>query len=546
MNHSIPLALLAADTDRTQDFVFESSRLPEIRGASRQLDDLNQEIKRIVEKAIAPYQKQAASCQVIFAGGGGLLALVPQAIAADLVREIESLYPRETTLATITAAARPITAEMLEQGYPPNSDQAFGTLVRWAGTWLRQRKESKPTVPFIPALPHVERCVSCHQRPANPETRDTVWGPLCNVCYGKRRAAERTYWFDQFRKETGQPAAEIPKTLAEIGQACAARPGHVGFIYLDGDSLGQVLETLPTMQAYHAFSQAIEAIARKTVFDALKILCPVEIEGDPERAERRVKIHPFEILTIGGDDIMLIVPADHALPIASAISQGFTAGMRAHLAKADVPSSVKTHTYTLSGGVVLADDHNPVRFLRNLAERLQDNAKVRLAKYKRDGDESAGKSPPEAPQMGYLDFQVLTGDMLELDVARLREGYPYTLKLPNETRALRLVGRPYAANQVEVLWQGLQALRRKGFPNSQMTQLTEALLRGRQEATLFYLYQRARDRTGAYDVLESLLRSLQNINARDPLPWRKVSDKDQSYSHETVLWDIAELYGYVV
>jgi CRISPR-associated protein Cmr2 len=544
LDHSIPLALLAADTDRTQDFVFESSRLPEIRGASRQLDDLNQEIKQMVEDRIAPYQEKGAACQVVFAGGGGLLALAPEAIAADLVQEIEALYPRRTTLATITAAARPVTAEMLEQGYPPAPEQAFGTLVRWAGTWLRRRKESKPDAPFIPALPHVERCASCQQRPANPATRDEVWGPLCDVCNGKRQAAEREYWFDQFRKETGQPAAETPKTLAEIGQACAARPGHVGFIYLDGDNLGQVLETLPTLQDYRAFSQAIEATARKAVFDALRIVRPAEIEGDPERAKRPVIIHPFEILTIGGDDIMLIVPADQALPIAATITQAFTAGMRERLMQTDVLSSIKTHTYTLSGGVVLADDHNPVRFLRDLAERLQDSAKARLAQDKSNGD--AGASHPQTPAAGYLDFQVLTGDMLELDVTRLRAGHPYTLKLPNEARALRLVGRPYTARQVEVLWQGLYALRRQGFPNSQMKQLTAALLGGRQETTLFYLYQRARDRTGAYEVLDNLLHTLQHTDAHDPLPWRKVSNEDRVYSHETVLWDIAELYGYVV
>lgn len=49
MNGEPQRALLSADTDRTQDFVFESARLPEIRGASRQLDDLNAEIAELVE-----------------------------------------------------------------------------------------------------------------------------------------------------------------------------------------------------------------------------------------------------------------------------------------------------------------------------------------------------------------------------------------------------------------------------------------------------------------------------------------------------------------
>jgi CRISPR-associated protein Cmr2 len=470
------------------------------------------------------------------------LALVPQASAAGLVREIEALYPRETTLATITAAARPVTAAMLEQGYPPDPGQAFGTLVRWAGTWLRQRKESKSTAPFIPALPHTERCASCQRRPAKPDTRKQVWGPLCDVCAAKRQVVRHEYWFEEFRRVTGEPVADIPQTLGEIGQACSARPGHIGFIYLDGDGLGQVLETLPTAPAYHTFSAAVEATARDAVFQSLRLLRPATVEGDPEtRAGQRVTIHPFEILTIGGDDIMLITPADCALSIASAIAQRFTAGMRQRLAAADVPAAVKTRPYTLSGGVVLAAAHNPVRFLRDLAEQLQDSAKAQLAKARRMAAEQSTATPAE----GYLDFQALAGDMLELDVAHLRAAYPYMLSSPNTAHPLRLVGRPYTAAQTEALWQGLHALRQKGFPNSQITQLTGALLHGRQEATLFYLYQRARDRTGGYAVLDALLRKLQDTTIGDPLPWRKLSAPDRRYDYETILWDIAELYGYV-
>ncbi len=36
-----PIVVFSADTDRTQAYVFESNKLPEIRGASRQLSELN-------------------------------------------------------------------------------------------------------------------------------------------------------------------------------------------------------------------------------------------------------------------------------------------------------------------------------------------------------------------------------------------------------------------------------------------------------------------------------------------------------------------------
>jgi hypothetical protein len=60
--------LLVADTDRTQDYVFESSRLPEIRGASHLLTNL--------EKWAAAQVEQAGG-DVILSGGGNLFAILP-------------------------------------------------------------------------------------------------------------------------------------------------------------------------------------------------------------------------------------------------------------------------------------------------------------------------------------------------------------------------------------------------------------------------------------------------------------------------------------
>jgi CRISPR-associated protein Cmr2 len=258
------------------------------------------------------------------------------------------------------------------------------------------------------------------------------------------------------------------------------------------------------------------------------------VAGDVEvRGERGdpVTIHPFEILTIGGDDVMLIAPADRAIPIACAISRGFERTMREKLAAApDLPAEVREATYTLSGGVVLAADRNPVRFLRDLAKQLQDGAK----RARRD----AGSA------QSYLDFLVLTsGDIAEQNVRHLRQGYPYTLEGPPR---LRMGMRPYPASVLQALWQGVGALRDVNFPDSQMAQLSEALLSGRREATLFYLYQLGRDRARSkrpYPALDRVLRAVQQPDdAKDPLPWVRLQDEEHDYA--TALWDVAELFSF--
>jgi len=576
-------ALLAADTDRTQDYVFESARLPEIRGASRQLDDLNQKIREIIEE-------RDPESNVIFANGGGLLALVSPDKAPVLTCEIEALYPSKTTVATITADCRPITPEMLEQGYPPNPQAPFGALVRWAGTWLRRRKESKPVHPFVESLPHAHRCASCQTRPVNPITLSFYpdW-LLCDVCLAKRHYIGRDFWFQAFQDYLDDPKhseqcqsyygsqrpfpsfrekAEdgdrlltrwTPQDLSEIGAACVARPGYVGLIYLDGDEMGHAFEQVPTSEAYTSLSNAVYQASEDAVMSALSQLHPAWVHPSPARPDDekplveqmdeqgRMRIHPFEIITIGGDDIILIVPADKVLSIAYTISQTFQARLCELLAGAALPQTLKEQPYTMSGGVVLASDHNPVRVLRDLAYELKDIAKKERKEREREGKEREEKEQREIKASeGYIDFLVLkSADMIERNVRQMRKRYPYCLEEVG-AKPLCLLGRPYAASVLKVLWCELEALRKDGkFPPSQMNQLAESLLQGRHESTLFYLYQRARDKKGYFAYMDRTLVAVQGSDARNPTPWVSWSGTDHRYSFRTVVWDIAELYDFV-
>lgn len=548
MKIKFPVALLVADTDRTQDYVFESARLPEIRGASRQLDDLNDRLGDLV-------QESDPEAYLVYATGGSLLALVSPDKAPILVRRIETLYPQETTVATITAAWREIDSEMFQKGYPP-SEAPFGSLLRWAGTWLRRRKESRETHPFLEALPHTERCRSCQIRPVAPQTATWDW-PLCHVCLSKRRYSQRDEWFRRFEKYLppqqtsdyygGKPTAcAYPQDLSELGAACAARPGYVGFIYLDGDDMGQVFAEARSPEDVHNLSEIIHRASKSAVWDALveQRMHPAEVTPSPSRAERggeqlapaqmvgeRVRIHPFEVITIGGDDIMLIVPADRAIPIACAIGRGFQERMAQELLGSNLSEKIRNKAFTLSGGVVIASDHNPVRVLRDLARELKSSAK----RSRREAQSSEG----------YLDFVTLkSADMVERSIEQMRERYPYRVEQPGE-KPLRLLGRPYPASTLMTLWEELTQLGQQGrFAKSQMHQLVESLLRGRHESTLFYLYQRAR-LPSPYQYLDKALFKVQGGDPHNPTPWIQRSDATGAVFYQSALWDFAELYDFV-
>lgn len=527
-------ALLAADTDSTQTYVFESNKLPQIRGASRQLDRLNQEIGHLVENQ---------GGYLVYAAGGSLLALIDlaQKEHLKLPHTIEEMYPLETGTATISAAYRRL---------PVDYQREFGKYVVWAGHWLRSHKESKAAPPFYETLPFQTVCASCQLRPANAALLQTNRPPRCSICDKKQQEGNKydnDSWYGRFLtwlekqensaskqsyfKDVPNPdSAIIPHTVDEIGKASRGRKGYVGFVYLDGDGIGQLLTKLDTPQDYKQLSEALTKSTKDAVFAALAAeLTPVLVEPSDARREDKetlvqsdqILIHPFDIITIGGDDVLLIVPADSALPITKRIGEAFGGSLT------PVVQTLLNNpqaTASMSAGVVLADDHTPVQMLFQLAtDLLKKGAKK---------------------QGGALDFHLLKSvDMMDGNITNMREQYPYYIeKVGDNFQDLRLLGRPYTYTQFERLWQGLSELRKEKFPTSQMNLLASVLFEGRRQSTLFYQYQHERQKK-AYEILEKLLVDLQGATSRDPLPWAAITG--EAYSHQTVLWDIAELYDFV-
>jgi len=533
--------LLAADTDRTQDYVFESNRLPEIRGASIHLDALNRWAGELIERE---------GGEVVFAGGGSLLALVPQTKADELIIQIETRYPSETGTATITAAWRPVTVDMLAKGYPDNAHAPFGSLMEWAGNWLRREKDSRIHTPWVESLPYVERCVSCRIRPANPEASFED-RPLCSICRRKREYASRDYWFEKFSAHLTEKhvmeaylagdstKCESPQDLSEIGQVCKSRPGYIGMIYLDGDDMGSVFGSLATKEQARVLSECIRKAAETAVMDALaaKIKAAVVSPSGTRQeglagqiVQEQTRIHPFDILTIGGDDVLLVVPADVAIPVATDISLRFKDEMCALLSSREDLSGLAKKPFTLSGGVVIADHHNPVRTLWEMARDLTKEAK---------------RSRPINAQEGYLDFVVLQGtDTPDRKIKRVRQLYPYLIVRPGHDKPLSLLGRPYAVSAIARAWVALTKLKAAPFHNSQMFMLAQELLAGKEQSNLFYRYQKRQQEKG-FDFLDEAVGILQgNPGQVNPLPWINNPPTHRIAAY-TVLWDLAELYSLV-
>lgn len=563
-------ALLAADTDRTLDYVFESAKLPEIRGASTILDDLNRQeaptlIKRLDENA-----------DQIYASGGSLLYEVDADKAPLIQQELEALYPLETGVATITCVYRELPGPA-DEGIPRTSldpeiveelspfqqkrlDKAdrqldcFGAWVRLLGHDLRRRKREKRYVPFVEAMPHAERCQSCRIRPA--ATVYAYYGesiPRCVECAKKNHASPRFPWRDKFdaklREYHPQLARKyfaiaeqgtVPLDLGVIGSACNPRnrnkSGYVAFIYADGDGVGSFVESRRTREQYQEMSQDLRDATWYAVTFALANNLAIEILDNPMSAEeteeeRQRATQPFEIITVGGDDVMLIVPAHVALKVAQDMAERFTEYLeKKGLEKKGIKD--QNRPLTLSSGVVIAPQHMPVRLMRDFAkELLKKGAKPRA----KNTDFAA------------VDFQVFTSTAVYgTDIMSLRRQAPYSvqpLDAPKD-KPLRLYHRPYTLPELKRLLHALSVLNAADFPTSQLYPLAGALERGRRRATLFYLYQRSRLKPSHRKALEQVESIIAAREDKDPIPWYK-ADHRESYMFSTTLRDVAELYDFV-
>ncbi len=632
------VALIMGGATKIKQYVFESSKLPEIRGASALLDRINlvdipalfnvsftdvddkqraQEVRENFERRHHMAPPTLPDC-LIYANGGEFLAFAPTKLAPQLAAEIEFLYTSETLIANSVAVWQPFSLEELAGG--------VGASVfwqRWADPAYRQRVEAVLGVSAAKALPkkkrfgelaaalasekfrrregnpspdyqtdlgrrapkstpqwetfaYGRRCRSCERRLAShtfplPEEEQAV----CEACYRKlemgweqkrgwvkhfehfllTQGKEEHYYYSlddqkiiqdvrplcQPRRWDGARLPDRPQDLHEIAKASTPQ-GYVGVIYADGNNMGAFLETLRSPQAYHDFAKAVWEAMQRAVFGALaQALHPVYVQRESKKRQEPFWVHPFEILSIGGDDLFLIVPVHQALPIAIAIAQGVEEIL------VQDPSFQKTRTYAsqqvhrctleatnrsddtlqsavgLSAGVLLADVHTPIFFQQILVEQLLKSAK-RRAKELRKQDHLGGT----IDFMALKSVTMITSKLDEFRISTLRVG-------PD-----RLTARPYTLLEMRQLLDTVRVLKSTRFPRSQLYALRQALWEGRLASTVDYLYFTERLGRQERDQIRAVLD--QRWCQGGAAPWRRVASGAHA---ETVLADLIELYDFV-
>jgi hypothetical protein len=445
-----PVALVSFDADRIKDYILATAKLAEMRGASaavRRGLDRNSVIDWL---RVGLGRREAMSCVVLFAGGGSGLLVTPASLAEKVEKLIEGKFAEKTHGGTCTAVSATFWPEELVWGKPMPSGAVgqglalsgglwntgdkplpFGALVGQLGVRLRRKKMEKFAGASFSALPGiVHRCESCGLDPAEmaSEADDQAAAGLCQSCRSKRKDGKKHAW-DEARSiddVVGKPSEN------ESPSEDRGRPGYVAVAHFDANGLGARLESLPTVEAVVGFSLAVSDLfeeCRKQVVKTLD-LGGTQDEKKPGR---------YQAPLFGGDDLLLILPADKAVEAVTWAMDFLNAGFSEGKSTTDAAARDALAKVSVSCGLVLAPPHFPMSLLFDYAQKMLDSAKdvsYRLAS--RPGPAGGSSGGPAYPAT--VDYLFLKDSSpLPVSPAEFRKR---RYALPHEL-GRAFTGRPY-------------------------------------------------------------------------------------------------------
>jgi hypothetical protein len=486
------LSLVALDTNHIKRYVFATDKLKEIRGASSLLDHLN---RRVMDQIAEDPEFRA---QKVFANGGSGLFLLDSEVARAFALRIQQEYQKETSGgASITFAIQELPSAVQDPWQEDLSETLKLLRYRLAEkklSWLVERTEPRGEVTAdrlalddcssFASHPFMHPCDACGQYyaedrdyndPPDEAARDPVY---CAVCLAKRtedlaiksgidalvearRKASTPVSSKRFPFAWQQILKELPKQY-EIPPG-TVRPGdfnelrgmgvgakeYLVVIYADGNGMGQMLEKLSTLSQFREMAESIDQAIYQSIGSAIGQYLPIQ-PGEGRTPPR----FPFDLLLVGGDDLMIVAPADRALDVALAIARTFH--------EATQKRDPEQKGYSLSIGVVLA----PVKYPFGLLQKQVDET-LQYAK-------KVGQDRPGSSKYGetFINFMTVTGSTSQ----DFEEVYS-SLRASKGGETFYGTLRPYTVEELALLQSKIREGKGRGLGRTKLYQVREAALK---------------------------------------------------------------------
>ena len=666
-NQQTKIGLVYGGATKIKQYVFASSKIQDIRGASALLDHVNLsdlkvffqknrvvDVSQWLQTNFPNLQTALISELIIYSTGGNILAFCPAAYINDLANAIEKRYTYVTLTANSCAVGNtfrlleirfgllqanientlwldwyrqnyqnPIVQACIGKSETGNSEsnspdleafrnhQSFNAITTKLAVLFNKRRSgndfidrpSRAYPPLFETHPYLRRDETDRQSatikvnlPNDPHfsepmarkraTSERVKKDVETPKWYQNSSLSQTWqppevegWvarFDEFLKanpeqqqqyyknispETDREKIAVSQSLKHISNASK---GFVAHIYADGNNMGGYIQKIRTPEEYKEFSQDISKATEYAVYQALsQHLHPHILENlnDPESGlQDGAIVHPFEIITIGGDDIFLIVPANKALEIVKTIAEQFEKILLKQtslnieiLGCYQVPKSTKpinlskAHRYSplptqlsqcqlsVSAGLLIASDDTPIYYAKKLTDELLKSAKKR------------GKALKETGYIGgTIDFLVMKAvTMISSDIEEFR-------KQGLTKGSLRFYAAPYTPHELEGLIKVVKALKDAEFPKSQLYQIRSLLESGKHTAILNYRYFRVRLKKGQPELQKEFEEAWcsAKTNEGNLAPWiynDGQSEPQQAIApfYETIWRDLVDIYDFI-
>ena len=506
--------LVSFDTDRIKEYVFATGKLKEIRGASAILDELNRQ--DMVEKS------QIFNAEKIYANGGSGMFTVSETSTEVLIQAVEREYHLKTRTGSITSAVTDLPDDFTNQC-------DVKPYLRTLGYRLRLRKDGKIVNQPLVTHPFLRTCDSCGEQYASESVAEPEPELLCGSCENKRdknneiRAdieviisgeineyVEHKLWHRLLRDLKGEDyeltGKNRPEDFNSLGEMSNPR-NYMGLIYADGDSMGKELEQLGNLDEVKQFSQAVDNAIYQAVQAAIIEYLP---PGDKE--------FPFDILMLGGDDLVMVTTAHKAIEVSLKIAEKFS-----EITNTDLGRSLK-----LSVGVAIAHTTFPFSSLLKLAEQALKFAKKEAAKRRRQGQQETKE--------GLINFIVESNsNSLDFD-----QYYNETLSDEDHKLSRTRTLRPYSLTDLRYLIKTIRSLKSKSFPRGKLKGLQDAVSQSRNQSLLDGL---AFLRGVKDEEQKQMFNFLSHFTTNPPsfsFPWFKEGD-----DYYTPFLDLIELYDFI-
>lgn len=511
------------DVDQIKKYVFATGKLKEIRGASAILDELNRKTMYELVRGIDPGVKK------IFANGGaGMFLVNDENKAASCIKAVEKLFHKKTLTGSISGAWA---------SYSDGDD--FKKVFDVLACRLRKAKDEKGFSVHPASHSFFRPCDSCGEEYGRHiEQDDEV---VCASCHGKRKkdrqikkrirqllssgdnlvqSDETWEWLIQKLMDEpyyGAWGKDRPEEFNDIGEL-SSPPNYMGLLYADGNNMGKRLETLKSEEDIKDFSTIVVDAIRSAVLKA--VLTHLKPEG---------RFFPFDILLLGGDDLVMATTAHKAIETAITIANAFKDCTGKRFKERGLGPPLE-----LSMGVVIAHAKFPFGGLLELAESL-------LGFAKKEGAKRRQKGLLDNSDQGLINFRVVNAGA-SLDFA---EDYKTNLSYKEESKIKKIKTRycrtlrPYTPQDMEQIL--LKSVRdAKYLPRNKIQVLRDAIFLDDYHHSVFELlaiYNRLGE--ARKNLMDILLKFSKDCKP-EPIGWF-----EKQGVRYTPFLDIAELYDFI-